>query len=411
MTQTQTPSPSKGRPPRIPLPAFRQLVRSLPPAKLAQIPPETLPENIPVALIDEVPLQAKRVVEDLLLAANTYHMRRRTAMEASLGDEGMRALDLSRTATHTATLRVFTQKLQDLRERKLRWNKSNDSTHLAAVSKGIHSMNNLMLDVRAEDSEISQAIMYLESKQDAEADYAEDIVQALLSLKNASKEIEQLLAEFYLIRLHGSAVEMNEKLAEIDRLEGIAEEKRLQIEQLRNELENTRSVWRRTLGRNKVNHQAEELQTSIARLAMEMKAMEVTISENDLTDWLDGVIDASLHPFTRDQATEANNAARESLYLLMHKYCAIQESSARQVARNPFLQVDPEQVIRYTLMSEQFILDYFTKKRHWQTAWLSHAAQVKMEDLDDLEKEIIGELKRSAKHFQGSNRQSDANQG
>ncbi len=387
---------------RIPLQAFRQLVRSLPPAKLAEIPAESLPENIPVDLIEEVPLRSRRVVEDLLLAANTYHMRKRNALHATLGEEGINALDLAGTATHTATLRVFTQKLQDLRERKARWQNSSQASYLDAVAKGIRSMNNMMLDVRAEDSEISQAIQLLESKFDPHASFAPDIARALSILKNASGEIEQLLAEFYIIRLHGVSAEMRDKLDEIQRMEGMAGEIRYQIEQFRNDLERIRSRWRSVLARNKVNHEAEDIQNNISRLATELKTLEVAISENSLTDWLDAVIDASLHPFTRDQVSDTSNSAREALYQLLHKYCAIQEHSALQIARNPFLQVDPEQVIRYTLMSEQFILDYFAKKRHWQTAWLSHAAQIKMSDLDQLEREIVSELRRSAKRFQAA---------
>ncbi|MDX1335079.1 MAG: hypothetical protein R3312_04790, partial [Gammaproteobacteria bacterium] len=78
-------------------------------------------------------------------------------------------------------------------------------------------------------------------------------------------------------------------------------------------------------------------------------------------------------------------------------YCAQQEASAMQIARNPFLQIDAKQAIKYMLMSEQFILDYFSKKKSKNAAWISDAAQVKMEDLEKLEKDILTELKRSSK--------------
>ena len=68
-----------------------------------------------------------------------------------------------------------------------------------------------------------------------------------------------------------------------------------------------------------------------------------------------------------------------------------------QIARNPFLQVDAKQAIRFMLMSEQFILDYFSKKRNENTAWISDVAQVKIEDLDLLERDILAELKRSSR--------------
>ena len=129
----------------------------------------------------------------------------------------------------------------------------------------------------------------------------------------------------------------------------------------------------------------------------EQKSKEIAISENDLTLWLDTIVDVSLHPFTREKSRKVVSDARVALYNLLNKYCMSQEGGAKQIARNPFLQIDAKQAIRFMLMSEQFILDYFSKKRNENTAWISDVAQVKMEDLDGLEKDLLDELKKSSK--------------
>ena len=48
-------------------------------------------------------------------------------------------------------------------------------------------------------------------------------------------------------------------------------------------------------------------------------------------------------------------------------------------------------------MSEQFILNYFTKKKNTATAWLSGAAESKIAELDQLQKDILVELRRASK--------------
>ena len=58
---------------------------------------------------------------------------------------------------------------------------------------------------------------------------------------------------------------------------------------------------------------------------------------------------------------------------------------------------DPEKAIKFVLMSEQFILNYFTKKKNTATAWLSGAAESKIAELDQLQKDILTELRKASK--------------
>ncbi len=117
------------------------------------------------------------------------------------------------------------------------------------------------------------------------------------------------------------------------------------------------------------------------------------ISENDLTKWLDGIVDVNLSPFSRARAEKSSRRLRLSLFNLMNKYCALQEEAALQIAHNPLVQTDAELAIKFMLKSEKYILDYFSQKREQLSAWLGNAAKMKLEMLDELEQELIQEMR------------------
>ena len=383
--------------PRIPIDVFRKMIATLPPDEISKIPPEKLPENIPVDLVDEAPIYSRSALETLILSANSYHLQQRMDLQQRYGDELLEAMDISKTMLNTATLRVFKNKLDDMQKLRKRWHETRNREQRDQLISSIKNMQGQVLDVRAENARLTRALRLLKETRPILQEDAEAIQTSTERLRKGSSYIEQRLAEFFLLRLEALNTEMQQRYKEILSFEEESAILDSEIEGLRAKLERSQSVWKRTFQRDKSNHEMEELQNLISTLVAERQNKEGTISENDLTLWLDTIVDASVHPFTRERVNNVMGIARRALFYLLSKYCAQQEASAMQIARNPFLQIDAKQAIKYMLMSEQFILDYFSKKKSKNAAWISDAAQVKMEDLEKLEKDILTELKRSSK--------------
>jgi len=383
--------------PRIPIDVFRKMIATLPPDEISKIPPEKLPENIPVDLVDEAPIYSRSALETLILSANSYHLQQRMDLQQRYGDELLEAMDISKTMLNTATLRVFKNKLDDMQKLRKRWHETRNRDQRDQLISSIKNMQGQVLDVRAENARLTRALRLLKETKPILQEDAEAIQTSTERLRKGSSYIEQRLAEFFLLRLEALNTEMQQRYKEILSFEEESAILDQEIEGLRAKLERSQSVWKRTFQRDKSNHEMEELQNLISTLVAERQNKEGTISENDLTLWLDTIVDASVHPFTRERVNNVMGIARRALFYLLSKYCAQQEASAMQIARNPFLQIDAKQAIKYMLMSEQFILDYFSKKKSKNAAWISDAAQVKMEDLEKLEKDILTELKRSSK--------------
>jgi len=383
--------------PQIPLEVLRKMIQTMSADELSQLPPEKLPEKIPVDLVDDAPIYSRNALESLILASNSYHLQKRMELQQRYGDEVMSAMDKSKTMLNTATLRVFKNKLDDLQKVRRRWHETRDKDKRDLLIKSIKNMQGQVLDVRAENAQLTMAIRTLVDTKPILSEDAPVLEENIIQLKKGSEYIERRLAEFFLLRLEALNTEMQQRYKEILNFEEEAAILDHEIEVLREKLERSQNVWKRTFRRDQANHEMEELQTLISTMVAERQSKEGAISENNLTIWLDTIVDASVHPFTRDKVHKVMGIARRALFYLLSKYCAQQETSAMQIARNPFLQVDAKQAIKYMLMSEQFILDYFAKRKSKNAAWISDAAQVKMEDLDQLEKDILSELKRSSR--------------
>lgn len=377
--------------------SFLRLIRSLPPEQIARIPVEHLPENVPANIAQHLPAASRQAVENLLLAANSYHLARRMRDEKTYGKTVVDALDRAKLSGDTANVRVFKDKILALLTMLQESQRERGKYSLQLFVKNIAHINTLLVDIRSEIVTIYDAAQVLRAARPANDADRERFRQAIQRLEAQNESIEKLLAEYYIFRLKIMARAISAKRREIEEEERKNAHIPQQVERLRKQLEQTRSFWRRTLNPRKSDEEARGLQQQIAELIHELEANEVVISENELTDWLDALVDASINEYARPRISRIGRELRMSLYFLLNTYCRKQEESAYQIAQNPFIQVDPEKAIRYVLLSEQFILDYFANKKKDTATWLAGAAKTKIQELDRLEKEILAELRRSSR--------------
>jgi hypothetical protein len=383
--------------PYLSLDMFIKLVRTLPPAKIAEIPVDKLPLNIPPNISEKVPLASRGAVENLLLAASSFHLSRHLKDRDTYGEKVVDALDRARLTSDVASIRVFKNKVLNLVNMLQKHQRGQAKVEIALLAKNIAHINDLLIDVRSEQAAIGKIIEILETTTPANDEDTQRFAEAKEQLRLQAHKIDQLLGEYYILRVKIMAHSIWEKRRQVESQEKEVASLQKEIDTLRQQLEASQSVWRRALQRHKSKEEYIALQVRITGLVQELNTKEVVIVESDLTSWLDAIVDVSLNAYAHARVAGPARDARIALYYLLDKFCRIQEASALQIAQNPFLQVNPEKAIKFVLMSEQFILDYFANKKKDTTAWLSGAAKVKIEDLDRLEKDILSELRRTNK--------------
>ncbi len=383
--------------PHISLTALRKLIRELPAEELAKLPVDKLPDNIPEEIVEEAPFYSRGVVEGLIMEANAYHLSLRMRLQRVVGDEVIAAIDHAHHAGATANVRVFRSKLLELIALRQNAARGEGTTDLTQYGAHVKRLNDLLIDVRTEQAGTLRMRQILDGGMPDDPILRPTVERARAQLTRAVNDVDQLLGQFFTVRLQLARQEMSRKRTQIEAMHQKRETIRLQLQELNRELQNNAGLFSRTMRRRQHKEQKEHTQANIARLVTDMKTAEVAISETDLTNWLDAVVDASLHRQAREYVRDLLTKSRTLLYSLLSHYCISQEDAARQIATNPFLQVDPQTAIRYVLKSEEFILKYFARKREQASAWLSSAAQIRMEDLDSLERDLIHELRRSSR--------------
>ena len=263
--------------------------------------------------------------------------------------------------------------------------------------KHITSINNLLIDVRSETINLLDSLSLLQRTKPANDADKKRLAESIHILKKETNSVGKILSEYYILRLKVLARAIHQKRKLIETREETTQMKQQELDDLQADLKEAQTLWNRTMKRKKTIDETKEVQQRIYDLVNEIKASEVVIAESDLILWLDAIVEASLNDDSKQRVTKSLRQARISLFYLLNKFCASQEASAIQIAKNPFIQVDPEKAIKFVLMSETFILNYFTKKKNTATAWLSGAAENKIVELDQLQKEILTELRKASK--------------
>jgi hypothetical protein len=157
------------------------------------------------------------------------------------------------------------------------------------------------------------------------------------------------------------------------------------IESLREELEAKQSIWRKAIRKYRSGDDYTEIQNQITCLVAEKRACEVIVPEEKLQRWVDSIVDASLDTTSNTLSKNLLPVARAQLYWLL--------------TDSPFVQVNAEDAIQFLLLSEQFLLDYFMRRRNENLFWFSSAVEERRDALDGMLNDLMRELKHNLKAF------------
>ncbi|EDY87742.1 hypothetical protein GP5015_1231 [gamma proteobacterium HTCC5015] len=374
---------------------FEALIHRATPKQLSRLAVRQLPDNIPDSLADEAPMEVRSVVEELIFEATAYQVNLQIELESQFGTDMLSAMALSQQSGDSRSHLLFksrVRKMVDMYTRSKkdpRLLKSEDFLQLESEAK------RLLEDLRQETGALAFARHTIEGNVLAAGPKFIGLFKEALSiLTKRFQEIERTMNLYFYVSVMIAANEMNYVRDHIIHVEREASAIKIQVDEKRETLAQMQS---NPISRRTKKALISEYQESITQMLAELKSYEVVISENKLLEWLDVVVEASLSAYVKKQAGSIIRTARLGLFGLLQKYCLLQEDSARQVARNPFSQVDPKKTIMYMLRSEQFILDYFAKKKERMTSWLGGAAQNRIDSLAVLERQLISEMRKNQK--------------
>lgn len=186
------------------LPDFRQLLERISPDELRQLPVESLPEEIPLELVESARDELKPILEDLSLAVGTRHLQRWGGDRQRFGEKAALALEEADRPHSHELADLFRQAVQDLAGQ---WrDRHNDfGTRLQRLDSG------------------------------------------RMRLAQEVEHVERALATYYGLNLAIARSEMRAKREEIDSRQFEDRQIQERIDTLHEKLEKSQGAWRRKL--------------------------------------------------------------------------------------------------------------------------------------------------------------------
>ena len=374
---------------RMSLEEFVNFARSKPIKELAELSVELLPDNIPAEMIRNTAQPLRGVLEKMAFEVGVREMREQQLFEQIFGTPAARAVDMAQDNEAEIAYQQLRQKIQDLAPTLAAW-QQRKITHYA-MGQAITPLRESVVEIHSLRARLARAILVLADCLKNPAQFANKIQRNLEQLITKARELDTALGEFHRLHLEISAAEMREKHLQINASDANKKDLFEQLQALEEIIHRPVSLANKLMPWAN-RKQLEENKERLSELHQRILGEDWVMSETQLMRWLDVLVDANL--FAPAQV-EQINSAREDMYFLLTSFCEQQEAAARNVARNPFVQADPQQAIQFMLMSERMILDYFARKRAEISEWLGSAAANRLQSLDGLEKQLITEMKRN----------------
>lgn len=374
---------------KISLPMFRRMLGRITPQQLRDLPVESLPDEIPLDLIDEAPPELREVLEDLSFSLGSSHLGGWEDDRERFGKEVASAIEYASQHRPETAAEAFDEAVARL---KAEWReKGKSGTPPLEFTKRLQHLGSVR-ELQDEAGRLGRAVGAIDSAM-AEHGQDERMVEARRALMEDFKRIEQSLAAYHSLSIELVRLEMRQLREQVEAHAFDDQQLADRLDVLHEKRNKSQSWLRRSLRPALAQKEREQLENKIAELMKQRQDREWVIDENDMTRWLDSVVEANLYLDERKHA-QALRDARMQLFRLLNLFCLQQEESAKQVARNPFLQLDPQQAIEFLLVSERFIVGYFAQKRKDLTRWLGGAAEQKLQELDQVQSGILAEYRR-----------------
>jgi hypothetical protein len=374
---------------RMSLEEFVNFARSTPIKELTECPTDRLPNNIPAEMIRNTAQPLRGVLEKMAFEIGIRELREQQMFEQMFGTPAARAIDMAQDNEAVIAHQQLRQKIQDLAPTLDTW-RQRKMTHYA-MSLAINPLRESVVQIHSLRARLARAMLILADCLKNPSQFAEKIQLNYERLSKQARDLDAALGEFHTLHLEVSAAEMHEKHIQINASDSNRKELFEQMQVLEEVIQRPVPLANKLMPWAK-NKQLEENKARLSELHQRILSEDWVMSETQLMRWLDVLVDANLYATGQSQQLEQ---AREDMYFLLTAFCEQQEAAARNIARNPFVQADPQQAIQFMLMSERMILDYFARKRAEISEWLGNSAAERLESLNQLEKQLIEEVRHN----------------
>ncbi len=343
------------QPPKIPLAVFRKMARSLSADELAKLPPEKLPDRIPVDFLESLDPETSRTIDALILAQQMSVLEKQRSQRQKLGPELASALSLAgRNEDDTPVGQLRRRLARFLNRVQSNVGKSISTTQALDHLQALERHRDLVGRVQDEYQVLTEARKLLREALFKPLDEEPEIRAAEAKLAQQSEVLCQLLGRYFAERCKLCLVIMQ------------GYRKRLQRESdLRLEIGGRLDVLTRGQA---VTDEADagerrQLHNEIRALYRKMRRLGVLIDESDLTYWMDIVVDFGLYRRADTQYGALVDRSAEELGRLMETYFSSAEQLQFSQPGDRYAPVPMNRGEQYEQSSAAFLRSYLDRRQ------------------------------------------------
>lgn len=341
--------------PKIPLSVFRKMVNALSAAELTKLPPERLPERIPVEFLETLPADISAAIDELIMAQQMTILHARKSLAATYGSEVAGAITLSQRSLEGTAAGDLRRMLTRLRNRRVssaaKLNINLSLEFLEQLEAGRDLTNQLMDDHRG----IIEARQKLRAKIFQLPSPNDELQQADAKLATLSKDFCDLAGHYYAERCELCLIVMDGYLR--------LQTKRSGLEQAISHRVNTLTGYSGQMEQSFGKQDGKKLHNEVRSLFGKMRDHDFVIDESELTYWLDIVLEFSMFRRKKSRYESLAIKAENTLSAFIKQHFERLKGEHADLRSNRYAPVPVERGDEFEQGSQQFLNSYFERRQ------------------------------------------------
>lgn len=372
---------------KIPLPVFKKMLHNLPLEELKKLPPQSLPREVPNDILRQLDEDRRKIVDDLMFEVNSYHIQTRLDIEQKFGEALLPALTQADKPFAEIVRPAFVNQVQEYFDSVQRHTQYADGALLddiARMEDTIVPQTKALAQLRHKISDYKHLLVErLNSVGEEQSQFEE----AIDLLKKQEQLLDVWLGKYFSAKLEKISYETNKYKNILQKNQALGGDVDAQIAAIQKRIDV--SIKAMGLKPSEVNthHFIQSLRSDINELQERRGVQKLLVPESALIDLLDSLVDAALSLAITAKLRGIFDNTKLVLFDLIKLYCGEQSNVVEEAIGDQFSIASHAGATEFSLNTEHFLLQYFTKK----TTHLSNnkANPEQLDMLSEIEKELL----------------------
>ncbi len=346
---------------------LRRLVDNLPPAALAALPIERLPDSIPVEIVSDADPQKADILEDMMLRHQQYMLGVRQSIRKALGSAALDAYDLAQQDHSTRHLAHMKSNLHEYKAYKKYFSFDQEREGAARLLTLIEEQHPVIEEIRHDYFALLEARKNLASADKLPADISQRIALCQHKLDSLIEEHRAVLSQYFTERLALCVSIMTNFSGELEAELGHWSNLKQQAITISGELEESEKLLTPKIYRSPVSDEpGQHLTLTLESLREKLANVQLPYTEEDLTHWMDILVDYHCHFEKHLDNDKLFEKARKHVYRLLSYHFESELITSLPVTSSEKIHHDAQKLQGFLGKSRAY-LERYLKERSQET--------------------------------------------